>query len=401
MRDSDSRKKRIRCRLLSLGGLGLLVIVGLAVLSVYIRHRNPPAARVAPQQVRQKAAVAPGVGTPNDPIAKKVETAADGGDAEPPAQTATDIDLPAPLIDDKNVNLMLARLSNEQYWKAEDKVAQSWPKLDDLRAQLVRELRAQFDLEKMTARELVQHAVDLREKFWQSGGRMSPNSFTELYRARVLLELGHQRYPDDVALTDELVETIQSGWPHLTYNSPPPMTSVSVDQNGKPGEPGSYMGFDQTTMSEIVELREKQSAVRQRQFQEGQPPEFQDFLRLYDLSVLYRYLPVAQREANRARADQIVKWLVENADRGGWSYYRANLERLRENWAAERGYDFTIFRPRNRKGEQAAQYGRRLPSFRGAQSRDLVAVKDVFTGNTPGRAARLHTDGSLEIVERQ
>ncbi len=402
MRNWDATKARVRCRVLPLGGLGLLTIVILGVLGTRVWHRNPPEARVGLQDVRQdQAAVAPPGGAPNATAVKTVATEPQARDVETPSPAAMNIDVPAPSINKEKVDLLLARLGNEQYWKAEDEAARSWPKLDDLREKLVQELRAQFDVEKMTGQELVQHAADLREGFWRAGGRMSPRSFMDLYRARVLLELGHQCYPEDLLLTDELVETIQSGWPHLTYNRRSPMASVPVDQNGKPSEPGSYLGFDQTTMSEIFELREKQFAVRQRQFQEGRPPEFQDFLRLYDLSVLYRHLPVAQREANRAGADQIVKWLLDNADRGGWSYYRANLERLQENWAAGRGYAFTIFAARNRKGEHAAQYGRRLPSFRGAQSRGLVAVKDIAVGNSLGGAAHILPDGSLRIEGRQ
>jgi hypothetical protein len=351
---------------------------------------------------QDRAAVAREAREPNATAAKMAETDAQVESSDPRGHAGNDIALPDPSIDEKKVDLLLARLSNEQFWKAEDKVAQSWPRLDDLREQLVRELQATFNLEKMTAPEFGQHAIALREKFWQSGGRMSPDSFTDLYLARVLLELGRQRFPEDLTLTDELVEAIQSGWPYLTYNSSPRVGGVLLGKDGKPLAPGTYMEFDLATMDDLLQLREQQFGLMQRQFQEGRQPEFQDFLRLCDLGFLYRYIPGPQREANRVQAGQIAKWLLDNADHGGWAYYRSNLERLQESWASGKGYAFSIFVPGNQKGEHPGQYARRFPSFRGAQSRDLIVLKDAPAGSPIGRATtRTNVNGSLETVERQ
>jgi hypothetical protein len=299
------------------------------------------------------------------------------GQADVTIVFADDIELPTN-FDEQEVFAMLDDFSEEQYHKAEDNIVRtSWPKFEDLQGQLLIELKSRYDLDNITAKQFIQHAAELRENFWESGGRMSPNAYKDIYLARVLLEYGYQRFPTDMTLIDEFVETLQSAWPYKVY-SIPPKNRMYLDRHGKVQ---SIIGtFDKEIMEKMFALRQKQFALVQNQKKEGYKLTFQDFLRVNDLIRLYRYTPGVDSDHANEQGLILVNWLLENAQQGGWDYYQQKLKRYQSRLTKGRGYAFTIFIT---KDKNRAQFDRRLPSFRGPKNRNVIATKDLAAKGIP------------------
>jgi len=308
------------------------------------------------------------------------------------------IELPDPFSDTSmRLSAEIMNLTLMEFYQAEDKIVAEWPRFDEVREDVLQKLRDMFNLEELTEEELIQHAVELREKFWQAGGRMSPGAFQDIYAARVLLEIGHERYPENLAIIDELVETIQSTWPTIVYG---PLAKEEANLAGRTLPPNIVCMVDFETNEELLVLRQKQFSLIEGQIRKDRKPDFQDFLRVCDLGQLYRVSRENREPDNITRTSKMVSWLQENADDGGWSFYQQSLDQWQRTLAQGGNLGMNVFVSRNRAKEHPGQFSRRLPSFRGPASRDLFAAKDAYVLGGTVRTGSLSKKSSFNSQGR-
>jgi hypothetical protein len=171
----------------------------------------------------------------------------------------------------------------------------SWPDYLEVAETLQKELWAKLDMENLSKEKLVAAAVALRERFWQAGGCLSRTSYPYGYGARILFEIAHEENPHDMAITDELVEALQS---------------IDIVRKYDPDS-------DEKTVN--IALRDTLIALRTEQFDQivkeldqGRGPVWADFVRVNDLALL---LGLAGEYES---ALELAKWLIANAESGGW-----------------------------------------------------------------------------------
>jgi len=231
----------------------------------------------------------------------------------------------------------------EEIHAARDEVMSHWPKYADLRDSLrQQELDRKLNLKSSSVEKLVQLGVLLREKYWDVGGDFSPASYRYGYLARVLLEIAHERQPNDLGIGDELAETIMST---QTMSSGPAFWDV------------------------LRELRDAQFRQVRAEVDKGRRPVWEDFARVSDLVNLYR--EPAERLA-------VIDWLTGHAQAGGWTAYGELLEWMRTAAAQPgAGLGYSIYRPTGSEYPEEFRYGGRLPSFRGPQKRAVVPSRPL------------------------
>jgi len=225
----------------------------------------------------------------------------------------------------------------EEIRAAQDEVRGGWPKYADLRDSLRQELEQKLNLKSCSLADLVQLGVLLREKYWDVGGDLSPTGYRYGYLARVLLESAHAREPNDLAVGDELVETIIS------------------------------MGIGRDSWDVLGELRAAQFRQACAEVERGRQPVWADFARSVDLVNLSR------KPAERI---SVIDWLVGHAQAGGWTAYLDLLEWMRSHATAE-GLGYNIYTPSGSDYPEEFRYGPRLPSFKGPQKRAVVPSRPL------------------------
>jgi hypothetical protein len=229
----------------------------------------------------------------------------------------------------------------EQIHAAQDEVMSAWPKYGDLRDSLRQELDQKLNLKSRSAEELVEIGVLLREKYWDAGGDLSPTSYRYGYMARVLLELAHAREPNDLAIGDELAETI-----------------MSIQTMGR-----------EDFWPVLRDLRAAQFRQTCAEVESGRQPVWEDFARGCDMTYLF---------SDRRGPEEgvpVVDWLISHAQAGGWVAYLDLLEQMRSQLAKKSGLGYNIHAP----GEfpEEFRYGNRLPSFRGPAKRAAVPSRPL------------------------
>jgi len=239
----------------------------------------------------------------------------------------------------------------EEIWKEQDRIMATWPEYETARSALREELDSKIALADRTPDDRVQGGILLREKFWDAGGCLSTTSYRYGYMARIALEAAHERVPDDLAITDELVETIQSVMVNACY----PEYSEERVRNPK-------------FASALFDLRNNQVAQGMREIRQGRAPLWEDFVRGYDLSLL-----LAKKEQYE-QARQVVQWLLDYAERGGWTAYRKPLEKHLDLLARRDSLNFNIYASRGSTFPEEFRYARRLFSFKGPAKRGAVPI---------------------------
>lgn len=263
-------------------------------------------------------------------------------------------DLALPEMEDR-VNRILLKLEflsqakkRDKVFMAQDEVIKTYASYAEVRDGLFREIEEDVDIEHATTPELVQGALMLRQQYWDAGGDLSKDAYVWAYKARILLEIAHEREPDDLNITDELIETIQS-------------TTVSAfyEKDGK-----KMIRIPNTGWSdEILELRTSQYAQICREVAEGRTPCLQDLVCGSDLVFM-----LARKDKVRAKA--ILNWLSDHAERGGWApYERRFISRAKEIWLDDEKYNvyWPIYEAIDTENDIYADFRncRRLPSYRG------------------------------------
>ena len=248
-------------------------------------------------------------------------------------------------VTQRQVTLTLLRAEKRRIWRAQDDVMRSWPSYADSKAELRGQLEKTANLVTITAADLMRRAVAFRRNFWKQGGGMSPTSYVSAYKARILLELAHERAPNDMNVTDELVETILSAHPQVRYDPAvgKKVRNVEVEKA-------------------LIELRGGQFAAIRKEVEAGRNPSWKDFTRAVDLAVLQSlYAPDSSRK--------VLCWLKDNSVRGGWSTATCNnvLDRCLSQLDRRQPFNFNIYVKRKAKRPEETRYARRAPSFRGPE----------------------------------
>jgi len=270
----------------------------------------------------------------------------------------SDLELPYPPFEKGETEVALAKLKADQLWKMQDKVMDKWPDYSDIQEQLQEGLFAEINPNTLSDDEIVQIASELRERFWHAGGGLSRTSYVNAYKARVLLELAHNRNPQNMLITDELVESIQTVHPIFKFDF----------------KENRFLKDDNVTKV-ILDLRAKQYEQLRDEIVQGRKPTIADFLRSVDLAFLY------QGMSDISSSKKIVQWLRSNANLGGWAEHNEDLSGWEEALDLGKKYGFNIYVPTQIKNhEDELRYGRRLPSFLGPKKRGAILRVD----GTPG-----------------
>lgn len=258
-------------------------------------------------------------------------------------------ELPSPLTDDE-IDALIANANATQIWKAQDKIIRSRPVYAKLREKLLKDIQVQMDIENMTVDELVNHGIQYRKRFWEAGGLLSTASFPHAYKARLLLELAHAREPENLEITDQLVEAIQAAWPATMFDE---KTNEKIR--------------NEEVNKTLLELRSQQFAQIKKEIQNRRDPCIEDFIRAVDLAVLLSIY-------DNARAKGVVKWLQINAMNGGWDVYKPQFENFHDYLDRGMSYYCQIYIATKDSGPEMFRYARRCPSFVGPNPDELGLI---------------------------
>lgn len=252
---------------------------------------------------------------------------------------------------DSEIVMITARAEMAQIWKAQDKIRATWPSYSDVRELLRKKLLTKLDFDNLSDEKLLQIAIEFRENFWKAGGCLSGTSYRDAYLARILLEYAHERNPKNLAMTDELVETIQS---------------TGIMQGKNPDKRALNNRFAEV----ILKLRGEQFEQLKTEVERGRMPIWDDFVRANDLVILLG------ESGDFESGLDVTKWLIRQAGRGGWSAYLQPIERLQHNLKNNRASAFDIYAPAKLEFPEEFRYARRLPSFKGPdpEKRGLTPV---------------------------
>jgi len=254
-------------------------------------------------------------------------------------------------LEDDELDVTVPLVGMDEIWRAQDEVVSTWPDYSDVQQQLYKELVAKLGIYNLSGEQLVATAVALREKFWEAGGCLSKTSYAYGYAARILLESAHNENPEDMAITDELVETIQSvelAWKYEADSNERIRNILLRDT--------------------LIELRMAQFEQIKRELKEGRGPAWEDFVRVNDLAIL---LGIA---SDYKSAQGAAEWLIREAGRGGWTAYMQPLRQLQERLNNGEVFNYNISVATKVGFPEEFRYGRRLPSFQGPKKRGVVPI---------------------------
>jgi len=254
-------------------------------------------------------------------------------------------------LDDSEPDAIVPLVGMKEIWRAQDEIVSTWPDYSDLTDSLYEELVLKLNIDGLTDEQLLVTAVALREKFWEAGGCLSKISYPYGYAARLLLESAHITNPEDMTVTDELVETIQS-------------VELALKIEADSDERNRSIALRDT----LMELRIAQFEQIKRELEEGRAPSWEDFVRVNDLAILLG------RAGDFESAQKAAEWLIKKAKRGGWLAYMEPLEKMQTNYNEGKGFNYNISVARKVDFPEEFRYGRRLPSFRGPKKRGTTPI---------------------------
>lgn len=291
---------------------------------------------------------------PSSPIEQKtlLLTGANVPEFRPP--------LPSPFDDDKIENICI-EIEMRQLFKTQDQIMDTWPIYSDVQKQLSQELMAKLNFEDLSCKKLVETALAFREQFWKSGGNFSKTSYIHAYKSRILLEVAHNKDPENMFITDELVETIQATG--MTWNYKTNSNKVIKNSN---------------FLNTLLSLRSEQYDQIKKKIGKGGIPVWEDFVRINDLGWLLH------RTNDYQSARKVVEWLIQNADNGGWKAYIQPLTKWQQLLAeGKTKYNYNIYIATKTSLSEELKYCRRLSSFKGPEQEKRGLTPAHLVVNSP------------------
>ncbi len=267
------------------------------------RHEVPSLYRVqttgsedGAEPVDAASASKPGGLQERDPLDRtQAATASNEGTAH--ADTCAPIDLP-PAVEDEQIEHLVLQAQCKQTWKQQDQIMGTWPSYAEARGDLESLLADRVDCNAPTE-ELLRAARQLRESFWQAGGDQSKTAYRYAYMARILLERAYGRDAQNLAVVNELVETIQSAHPLAVFSRRDGTERLVRNKE-----------VEQT----LLTLRSRQFEQIKTSVRRGSCPTWDDFVCAADLSILLN-------GRDNEVAQEVVEWQLAEAARGGWTGY--------------------------------------------------------------------------------
>lgn len=326
-------------------------------------RRESSAPRHAGQRRTPQASLSPDSNdtAPTRATAAAALPATSGADDSGVAARVPEPDLPG--VTPREIDAAVYAAQADRICRAQDAVMKAWPRYADVRDRLSAELARQYEGLNLPNEKLVSLAVTLRDQFWRAGGNFSADSYQDGYRARLLLEIAHERDPGNLALTDELVETMQAAEVSWKYGQ----------------EGGTYQRVRNEELAQaLLALRSAQFGQVEKEVQQGREPTWQDFVRTNDLALLLG------KQGQFEPAQHVVQWEIEQANRGGWSAYLDPLQRSLGHLSRGDTLQFNIYWARNSSFPEEFKYARRLPSFQGPepQQRGVTPVHQLSSNVT-------------------
>jgi len=340
------------------GLLFMVILVSVPAAVFFIRHgrgENAPGNKKTPLTSIKDA----GNVCLTDSRKPKVEQAAAVEDRKnqlPVKDTISEAELPMP-FDEQQIDQLISSATAKRIWKTQDEVMADWPDYSQVREQLLKELTAKTDIANLSDEKLIGLADNLLENFWLAGGDLSRTSYRDAYMARILLEYGHQRNPDNLTITNALIEAIQAA-------------NLIVKFDGKTGKTAANSEVRKT----LLDLRAKQFEQIINQINGGRNPAMDDFLCGCDLAFLL------QRN-NTAAAKEVIQWLRDNASRGGWTQYGDTIANFKNSLDKKYKFGFQVYQVSTNKYPDEYRYSRRLPAFLGPQQRNAL-LRGELAGDT-------------------
>ncbi len=235
----------------------------------------------------------------------------------------------------------------------QDRIVATWPGYDRVRDKLALELSEKLGINDLSQEQVKATAVALRERFWKEGGCLSETSYPYVYAARLLLEDLHQQTPNDLAVTDELVETLQSAEFIFSYDR-------DTDE----------LHRNTALLQRLTELRSLQFEQIQRERDSGRAVDWCDFVRVNDLAFLYS-------KVDFDMALIAAQWLLDNAEAGGWTAYLQPLKDMHEHFTQGQRSGFNIYAHTNTSYPEEFRYSRRMSSFKGPAGRGAMPIHQL------------------------
>lgn len=232
----------------------------------------------------------------------------------------------------------------------QDRIVATWPDYDHVKHKLALELSEKLGVNNLSQEQIKATAVALRERFWKEGGCLSETSYPYVYAAKLLLEDLHQQVPTDLAVTDELVETLQSAEFIFSYGA-------GTDE----------LHRNTALLQRLTELRAPQFEQIQGEQDAGRTVGWSDFVRVNDLAFLYS-------KVDFDKALVASQWLLDHAEAGGWTAYLKPLQDMHEHFSQGIRSGFGIHVSTNTNYPEEFRYSRRTFSFKGPASRGATPI---------------------------
>jgi len=271
---------------------------------------------------------------------------AEGGDMLSPGASQEELpDMVSAEVE--KFDLATTQAAWQAQWRRQDQMRDTWPDYEQVRERLRAELGEQIDLDTASSQQLVRMARMWRERFWDAGGLLSRDSYDEVYKSRLLLELAHQRAPGDHAVTGELVETLQSANPPWRVGQPPDGETTS-----------GILYWDRQAAAPLRELRSEQFSRAKEEIAQGRAPTEEDLKCATDLAALLQH-------EDTTEAARVVDWLLRHSDEGHWGAYEEVLHRWHSALSTGSMRLWYLYQYDDSDFVRSRRWRRHLPSFKG------------------------------------
>ncbi len=285
---------------------------------------------------------------PSEPKPKMKDLATAQDSRELPVPDLGDLKLLG--LEDSTLETITPLVGYMEIWKAQDRIVRTWPAYSDVKQELCEELQAKLNIENLSSEQLMATAIALREKFWDNGGRLSQTSYPYGYAARILLEIAHDKNPENLTITDELIEAMQTV--ELFWSFKP-------DSDERIRNVGLRTGLKQLRAEQFEQIKQELEA--------GRELTWEDFVRVNDLAILCGWTKDFEQGLD------VVAWLIEHAEPGGWTAYLKPLGNMQDCFSKGDSFNYNIFIAKGTTFPEGYRY-HGLPSFKGPRKRAVVPI---------------------------